>query len=197
MKVTAEVHQSKDLITFLHKLGSPELKAAAIVGLNEHAGEQRKQSVNRIVAYTGIPKGRVGGKTKLIKASASGSVNTAIIRTADVAIPLAEYGNAVWTRDLNPFADGQMGGSVSSMKGAEATGWNVRRQFPGAFIANGQVVIRRVHSDPRSGLRTLYAPVLANELAKPERPNVPAAERYAAMDLERRVMAQVIRVLGT
>jgi hypothetical protein len=39
--------------------------------------------------------------------------------------------------------------------------------------------------------------VLANEFAKPTRPNVPAAERYAAIDLEQRVLRQIIRVIGT
>jgi hypothetical protein len=38
--------------------------------------------------------------------------------------------------------------------------------------------------------------VLANELAKPSRPNVPASERFAALDLEKRVVRQVIRTLG-
>jgi hypothetical protein len=118
-----------------------------------------------------------------------------IFRTSDAAISLAQYGNPVWVRDLNPMADGIRGGSVSSMKGAEATGWNVRRQFPGAFIAGGQVVVRT--GKGRTPLKRLSMAVLANELAKPTRPNVPAAERYAALDLEKRVLRHVVRVLGT
>lgn len=83
------------------------------------------------------------------------------------------------------------------MKGAEATGWNVRRQFIGAFMAKGQVVAREDHSNPRSKLKRLSMTVLANELSKPTRPNVAAAERFAAIDLEKRVVRHVIRALGT
>lgn len=191
MKFHAEVVRPRDLQTFLMKLGSPEMRQAGIRGLNEHAAEHRRQSVVRISAYTGVPRGRVGSATRLIKAGAN---MTAIIRTRDKAIMLSEYGNPVWTRDLNPMADGVRGGPVSSMKGAEATGWNVRRQFKGAFIANGQVVVR-ISKDSRR-LKTLSMAVLANELSKPTRPNVAAAERYAALDLEKRVIRHVIRALG-
>lgn len=186
------VNNPKD---FLTKLGSGAIRPAAAMGLNEHADQQRKDSVARIVAYTGVPKSRVGSTTRLIKASASGADMQATIRTRDKAIGLQEYGNPVWVRDLNPFADGQKGGSVSSMKGAEATGWNVRRQFPHAFIANGKVVVR-VSKTSRK-LKMLSMAVLANELAKPSRPNVAAADRYAAIDLERRVLKHVLRALGT
>jgi hypothetical protein len=67
--------------------------------------------------------------------------------------------------------------------------------FLGAFIAGGQVVVRT--SNARFPLKRLHMAVLANELAKPTRPNVPAAERYAAVDLEQRVLRQIIRVIGT
>lgn len=194
MKVVGEFHQSKDLMDFLFKMSSPQLRQAAVMGLNEHATEQRRLSVDRITASTGVPKGRVSGATRLIKASAGAEVAEAKIRTTDKAISLAEYGSPVWVRDLNPFSDGKRGGSVSSMKGAEATGWNVRRQFPGAFIAKGQVVVRT--SKNRNSLKILSMAVLANELAKPSRPNVAEAEKYAAFDLEKRVLKQVIRVLG-
>lgn len=193
MKIQVEVHQRQDFSRFLNTLGA-ELRPAAAMGLNEHAAEQRRQSVERIVAYTGVPKSRVGTKTRLIKASATGS-SEARIRTSDVAIPLAEYGNPMWVRDLKPMADGKRGGSVSSMKGAEATGWNVRRQFPGAFIANGQVVVRK--GKGRGPLKVLSMAVLANELAKPTRPNTRAAEQFAALDLQKRVLRHVIRALGT
>jgi hypothetical protein len=193
MKVTAEFHHSQGFETFIKSLADPKIRRAAAQGLNEHAEEQRRGSITRIAAYTGVPGGRVSGKTKVIKAGASAAME-AKIHTADVAIPLAEYGNPVWVRDLNPMADGIWGGPVSSMKGAEATGWNVRRQFAHAFIANGQVVVRK--GGDRSDLKVLSMAVLANELAKPTRPNVPAAERYAAMDLEKRVMRHVVRALG-
>lgn len=181
--------------TFLTKLGSGEIRQAAAMGLNEHAAEQRRQSVVGISTYTGVPRGRVGAVTKLFKASPAGSSMQATIQTSDKAIGLHEYGAPVWVRDLNPFADGQRGGSVSSMAGAEATGWNVRRIFKHAFIANGRVVVRMDKTSRR--LKTLSMAVLANELAKPSRPNVEAAERYAAIDLERRVLRHVIRALGT
>lgn len=194
MKVSAEFHQSRELLTFLRKLGGPELQRAAALGLNEHAAEQRRQSVTTISAYTGVPRARVSGKTRVIKAR-PGPAMEAKVRTSDTAIPLAEYGNPVWVRDLNPMADGKRGGPVSSMKGAEATGWNVRRQFAGAFVAGGQVVVRTTKAS--RPLKVLSMAVLANELAKPTRPNVPAAEAFAVIDMERRVMRHVIRVLGT
>lgn len=194
MKVVAEYHQSAGFESFIKSLSDPRIQIAAALGLNEHTQEQRRLSVTGISAYTGVPKGRVSGHTKVIKASASAAMEAKVV-TSDVAIPLAEYGNPVWVRDLNPMADGKPGGSVSSMRGAEATGWNVRRQFPGAFIAGGQVVVRT--SSERFPLKRLSMAVLANELAKPSRPNVPAAERYAAVDLEQRVMRHVIRAIGT
>lgn len=193
MKITATFDRSQAIGKFLSNLG-PAMQGPAAMGLNEHAEEQKRQSVQRIAAFTGVPAGRVRAKTKVIKAS-PGRTMMAQVETADVAIPLAEYGNPVWVRDLNPMADGVRGGPVSSMRGAEATGWNVRRQFPGAFIANGQVVVRRSR-DRAAPLKVLSMAVLANELAKPSRPNVPAAERYLAMDLERRVLRHVIRSLA-
>ncbi len=193
MKVTAQVHQAKGFETFLSSFGTV-MRPAAAMGLNEHAQEQRRQSVVRIAQYTGVPQGRVGSKTRVIKAG-SGEVMEAKVRTSDVAIPLAEYGNPVWVRDLNPMADGKRGGSVSSMKGAEATGWNVRRQFVGAFIAKGQVLVRK--GNGRGKLKVLSMAVLANELAKPTRPNTAAAEVYAALDLQKRVLRHVIRALGS
>jgi len=194
MKVTAEFHRSGNFTAFLGKIGGPEIQRAAAVGLNEHAEEQRRQAVTKISAYTGVPRGRVSSKTKVIKARPGGSIEAAV-RTSDTAISLAQYGNPVWKRDLNPMADGKRGGPVSSMRGAEATGWNVRRQFPGAFVAGGQVVVRT--SKASRPLKVLSMAVLANELAKPSRPNVQAAQAFAAIDMERRVMRHVIRALGT
>ena len=193
-KITADFHYQKEFETFIKRLSDPSVMNAARLGLNEHAQEQRRTSVVRIAAYTGVPSGRVSSSTKVIKAGGGGM--QAIVRTTAPSISLAEYGNPVWVRDLNPMSDGKWGGPVSSMKGAEATGWNVRRQFKGAFMAGGQVVTRIDHSNPRSKLKRLSMAVLANELAKPSRPNVPAAERYAAIDLEKRVLRHVLRMLG-
>lgn len=193
MKVTADFHYQKEFETFIRRLSDPAVMNAARLGLNEHAQEQRRTSVVRIAAYTGVPSGRVSSSTKVIKAGGGGM--QAIVRTTAPSISLAEYGNPVWVRDLNPMSDGKWGGPVSSMKGAEATGWNVRRQFKGAFVAGGQVVVRT--SKASTPLKRLNMAVLANELAKPSRPNVPAAERYAAMDLKKRVLRHVLRMLGT
>lgn len=192
MRVTAKFHQSSDLAAFLRKLDSPAMQAAGARGLTEHAREQRRQSVVRITASTGVPRGRVAGKTRVKAASPSASMTAEVI-TADRAISLAEYGNPVWKRDLSP---GWKGGSVSSMAGAEATGWNVRRQFKHAFIAGGQVVVRTGPARD-APLKVLSMAVLANELAKPTRPNVPAAEKFAQLDLEKRVTRHVLRALGT
>lgn len=192
VKVDARITELGDIKTFLGKLTSPELRQAGARGLTEHAHEQRRQSIVRISAYTGVPSSRVRSKTKVRPATA-GADMAAIVETADRAITLAEYGNPVWVRDLNP---GWKGGPVSSMRGAEATGWNIRRQFPHSFVANGQVVVR---SGPErdAPLKILSMAVLANELAKPSRPNVPAAEQFAQLDLEKRVTRHVLRALGT
>lgn len=193
MKVTATYHQSAEIERFLRRLTGPNMQRAGARGLNEHAEEQKRQSVTRIAAYTGVPKGRVHSKTRVKRAAPSANMAAEVI-TADKAIRLAEYGNPQWTRDLNP---GWKGGAVSSMRGAEATAWNVRRQFPGTWVAQGQVWRRSDPGDNRSRPVPLFAAVLANELAKPSRPNVPAAERYLALDLEKRVTRHVLRELGT
>ena len=192
LTVRGRFTNAAELESFLGKLNSPALKAAGARGLTEHAHEQRRQSVTRITASTGVPGSRVSRATKVIPAAPAGAM-MAIVETADRAISLAEYGSPVWVRDLNP---GWKGGSVSSMRGAEATGWNVRRQFPGAFIAKGQVVVRTGPARD-APLKVLSMAVLGNELAKPARPNVPAAEAYARLDLERRVTRHVLRTLGT
>lgn len=193
MKFSAEFKHSTEIANFLANLKSDKMVRAGAHGLNDHAEEQRRTSIVRITGSTGVPRQRVASTMKVIKASPKG-VMTAIVRTADKAITLAEYGNPRWVRDLNPMADGVWGGSVSSMKGAEATAFNVRRQFAGAFITGGQVVIRT--SKSRTPLKILSGPVLANELSKPTRPNVPAATKFANLDLERRVMRHVLRALG-
>jgi len=181
------------LTPFLRRLGSPEMVKAAAIGLNEHAAEQRLQAITRVAEYTGVPAARMAAKTRVIKAVPAGTM-TATVETKDEAIGLAEYGKPVWVRDKNPFAGGQRGGSVSSMAGAEATAWNIRRVFKGSFMVHGRVVIRT--GEARFPLRTLYAAVLPNELAKPTRPNVPAAERFVQQDLETRVARNIVRFLS-
>lgn len=193
MKINGEIHQTREIETFLKDLGSGKIREAQRLGLNEHADEQRRSAIVRISSYTGVPNSRMAAKTRVIRAGRSTRME-AKVRTADVAIPLAEYGDPVWVRDLNPNTDGHWGGSVSSMRGAEATGWNVRRQFPHAFVAKGQVVVRV--GKGRGQLKRLSMAVLANELAKPTRPNVPAAEAFLAYDLEKRVVRHIVRTMG-
>lgn len=80
-----------------------------------------------IVASTGVARARMSGKTKVRLARTSGG-DDRLVETADVAIPLTEYGSPVWVRALNPMADGKRGRPASSMRGAEATGWSARRR---------------------------------------------------------------------
>lgn len=188
---SAKFHQSAEIKRFLRDLGTDGIQEPAARGLTEHAHEQKRQSVVRIAAYTGVPAKRVRSKT-VVKSARPGPAMTATVTTADQAISLAQYGRPVWRRDRSP---GWRGGSVSSMSGVEATGWNVRRQFPGTFLAKG-LVLRRT-GDDRYPLKVLSMAVLANELAKPSRPNVPAAEKFAQMDLEKRVTRHIVRSLGT
>ena len=191
MQPTAKLEKPRNLKTFFVKLGSPEMRQAAARGLNEHTEEVRRQSVTRMTSYTGVPRSRVAGKTKVIKARPSASM-VARVQTADQAIGLHEYGAPTWTRDLKP---GWKGGSVSSMSGAEATSWNIRRQFKGTFVAKGKVFVRTGKARDAK-LKVLSGAVLANELSKPTRPNVAAAEKYTQIDLERRVMRHIVRVVG-
>lgn len=190
--LTSKLTNVSEFRTIARQMGGPAFERAAANGLNEHAAEQRRQSVTRIAAYTGVPSSRMAGATSINRAVAGHSM-TAIIETKDKAIGLEEYGAPHWVRDLNPMADGVRGGSVSSMRGAEATAWNVRRQFPGTFMMGGRVV-KRVGKE-RLPVKKLYSAMLANELSKPSRPNVSAAAGFLKLDLERRVLRHVLRVV--
>lgn len=178
-RVVATWRKDTGLDQFLKKLAGPGIEQAASVGLNEHAKEQRRMSIVRITAFTGVPKGRVSGTMKVIP-SVPGPAMMASVVTSDPAIGLHEYGNPSW--------------SQGTPVGASATAWNVRRQFPGAFYHGGPVLVRK--GKDRYPLKVLSSAVLANELAKPSRPNVPAAEAYVAVDLLRRVNQQIVRFLG-
>ncbi|KFL31726.1 hypothetical protein JP75_06555 [Devosia riboflavina] len=191
MKLVAELSRTSDFSVLVQRLGSPQMVAAAASGLNEHASETRRQTITRVSAFTGVPAGRVSKVTKVKKAR-PGGVMIAEVVTADKAIGLEEYGNPHWVRDLNPVADGKFGGSVSSMAGAEATAWNRRRVHRGTFFAKG-VVWKR---EPSGRLRKIFSTVLANEVAKPGWRNVLGAEAFVQMDLERRVVRHVLRVVA-
>lgn len=189
-KLVATLDRSSAFSALVMKLHGPEMVRAAAMGLNEHGAEQRRQSITRVSSFTGVPTGRMSGATKLVKAAPGGAMMVQI-ETRDAAIGLEEYGSPNWVRDLNPFADGKRGGAVSSMAGVEATAWNRRRVHRGTFFAQGVVWVRQ-----QSGrLRKIFSAVLANELAKPGWKNTTGAEAYVAMDLERRVVRHVLRVL--
>jgi len=191
MQLTATLERTSEFSILVQRLGSPAMAAAAAMGLNEHAAETRRQSVTRVSAFTGVPAGRVGGVTRVKKARGGGLMMAEVI-TRDEAIGLEEYGNPHWVRDLNPLADGKFGGSVSSMAGVEATAWNRRRVHRGTFFAQG-VVWKRQES---GRLRKIFSTVLANEMAKPGWKNVLGAEAFLQMDLERRVVRHILRVVA-
>lgn len=191
MKLVAELSRTSDFSVLVKRLGSPQMVSAAASGLNEHAAETRRQTITRVSSFTGVPTGRVSKVTKVRKAR-PGGVMIAEVVTADKAIGLEEYGNPHWVRDLNPVADGKFGGSVSSMTGVEATAWNRRRVHRGTFFAKG-VVWKREQS---GRLRKIFSTVLANEVAKPGWKNVLGAEAFVQMDLERRVVRHVLRVVA-
>lgn len=185
MQVTAQLDRNSDIFTFLRKLEGPVIQRAAARGLNEHTDEQRRQAVTTMAGKTGLPKGRVASVTKTISASGGASM-VSMVRVADRAIGLHEYGQPRWTRDLSPKGGR---GAVSTMSGAEATGWNRRKVYPGTFVAKGKVFLRK--GDGRFPLKMLSGPVLANELSDLKKSTAPGAQRYAAMDLERRVIRHV------
>jgi hypothetical protein len=179
VKVDARIERVHEMISFMRRVQGADMRAAMARGLSEHAEEQRRQSIVRITNFTGIPAGRISSKTKVIKARPS-ALMEARIENRDQAISLGEYGAPTWSR---------------SMAGASATAWNKRHTFPGTFVANGEVYVRRTKK--RLPLNKLFGPVIPNELAKPSRPNVPAAQAYLAMDLEKRVTRHIIVALGT
>lgn len=190
-KIIATLERTSQFTALVQRLKSPAMATAAATGLNEHATETRRQSVSRVAAFTGVPKGRIGSATRVRKARAGGQMMAEVV-TRDKAIGLEEYGNPHWVRDLNPLEDGKFGGSVSSMAGVEATAWNRRRMHKGTFFAQGVVWSRQ----PSGRLRKIFSTVLANEMANPGWKNAEGAEAYLAMDLERRVVRHILRVVA-
>lgn len=193
VKLVVTLTGTSGFSALLQRLGSPAVAAAAATGLNEHAAETRRQTITRVSAFTGVPKGRIARVTKVRRAHAGGEMSAEVV-TSDKAIGLEEYGNPHWVRDLNPFADGQRGGAVSSMAGAEATAWNRRRVHKGTFFAQGVVWSRRDGS--RTKLKKIHSTVLANEVAKPGWQNSEGAKAFLQLDLERRVVRHVMRIIG-
>jgi len=54
MRVTATYHQSAEIERFLQRLTGQNMQRAAARGLNEHAGEQRRQSVTEPSLHTSV-----------------------------------------------------------------------------------------------------------------------------------------------
>lgn len=179
LKIDAKLVRPHDLGSFLGKLSSPVIATAAARGLTEHAHEQRRTSIVRIVAYTGIPTGRVAGKMT-VKPAKPGPAMQAIVESADSATMLGEYGGVEWHR---------------SMPGARVMAWNRSQILKGTFAHGGRVYVREGRS--RKPIVQLAGAVIPNELSKPERPNVPAAEAYVALDLMKRVNRHIMVALGT
>lgn len=179
LKVDARIERLHEMTALVRRLQNLDMAVPAARGLNEHAEEQRRQSVTRISNFTGIPNGRVSGGMTVKRAVPAPSM-TATVESRDRAISLGEYGNPSWSR---------------SMAGAQATAWNRRQVFPGTFVAKGEVLSRQTSA--RYPLQKLYGPVIPNELSKPSRPNVPAAEAFLALDLEKRITRHIIVALGT
>ena len=190
MRVTGQLDRSSNIFQLIARLEGGHVQIAAARGLNEHADEQRRQAVTVMTAKTGLPKGRVASVTRTVRAVPGASME-AMVRVTDRAIGLHEYGAPTWARDLSP-KPGR--GAVSSMRGAEATGWNRRKTYTGSFVAKGKVIIRT--SDDRFPLKMLSGPVLANELTDMKKSTAPGAQRLAGMDMERRVMRHMQVALG-
>lgn len=181
VKVRVETTRMTDLRTLAVSLGSDTLQQAAALGLNEHTQEQKRQSVVRISAFTGVPAGYVRSKASVLNATAGGTMNSEV-RVRDKALNVAQFGKPVWSQ---------------AMPGAEITGWNVRRMWKGVFVRNGKAYKYAGTMDPRRGregrypIKQIWGPVLPNELIRRDwrsaTPNPEMAERYMASDLTSRV----------
>jgi hypothetical protein len=178
MKFSADASRIVTIADMAVKLGGDAIQQAARLGLNEHTREQRRQSIVRVSAFTGVPQGYVSGKTT-VRPAAGGAVMESAVVTKAQPMNIAKFGAASWTR---------------AMPGAQATGWNKRQTFKGSFIRNGVVLIRT--SGKRNPVRGIYGPSLANELVrrdwKSATPNPLMAERFAATDLS----ARILRILS-
>lgn len=179
VKVDARLERLHEMTALVRRLQNLDMAVPAARGLNEHAEEQKRQSIVRISNFTGIPNGRVSGGMSIKRAVPAPSM-TATVESRDQAISLGEYGSPTWSR---------------SEAGARATAWNKTRIFPGTFVAKGEVMARQTSA--RYPLQKLYGPVIPNELSKPTRPNVPASEAFLALDLEKRITRHIIVALGT
>lgn len=182
LKIRVEDVRVDGLKAMQAALGGGAIQEGARLGLNEHVDEQRRQSVVRISAFTGVPQGYVGSKTRTLKAT-GGTTMVAGVETKDKALNIAQFGKATWSR---------------SMPGAEVSGWNVRKIYPGAFVAKGKVLKRK--TDKRFPLKAIWGPVLANELLrrdwKSAVPNPVMAERFMEQDLAARVLRITAVKLG-
>lgn len=177
MTIKVEYRRSKEFRGIVKKMSSPVMQQAGARGLNEHAKEQQRQATLRMSKGTGVPRSRFSSKTRVIKAS-PGKVMLAKVVNNDVAVSLAEYGNPVWNR---------------SMPGVQAT-MNRTKIYKGSFMAKGQIYVRK--SKERYPLKMLSHIVPANELVNEGRSNAAGADRFARLDLEKRVLRHTLRAIG-
>lgn len=175
--IVVKVSLSDGLKKLLSTLADGKLMDAARMGLVEHIRLQERQAVTILSAQTGIPRGRVQSQTNVRLSGLE-----AAVQEKPPAIKISQYGNPTWSR---------------SDSGAQASGWNKRRTFPHTFMIPryGNDVFHRA-GKKRYPIARLWGPVLPNELLRKDQRALPAAQRLADSDLEKRVLDHITRVLG-
>lgn len=184
MKIRAEFERSSEIFRLLAKLSDGSLRSAAAAGLNEHADQQRKDAIVRMAAQTGVSRTRVAGVTRVRRASGAAPVMEAAIETRDRYIPAGTYTYTRWNRTMVGAVHGDWPGSP-------------RKPLRGTFTVAkyGGRIYRRLGS-ARGPIGPVSGPVLPSELLRADMPTRPAAEAFAAIDLERRVTRAVMNALG-
>ncbi|KAB0269052.1 hypothetical protein [Microvirga brassicacearum] len=183
IRVSVDKSRVTDLKTLIKRLEGPEIRSAAARGLNEHVRLQERQAVRLLSAQTKIPAGRVAAVTKSVKASASGgSSMEASVDVRDASIPLGQFTYRSWSR-------GDAGASAGDWNGKTYKGSFTIAKYGGAIFA------RRPGAKKWPVIR-LWGPLLPSELRRADMPTLPAAQRLADTDLERRVLRHLVNVLG-
>lgn len=176
MTIQIEGRITASLDLFINGLANSQaIQAGAALGLNEHIRLQEKNAVNFIAAFTRQPKGIVGGATRSVKA-APGPVMSAKVVTEYPAIPAGQHTGRSWDR---------------SAPGATHGDWK-GQMLPRTFTVArwGGAIYERTGSS-RKPIRKMWGPVLGNELAKENRPNLGRMEAFMSRDALNRIMKQV------
>jgi len=181
LKITVETNGSSVIRTSIQQLSVPNIQGAAARGLNAHIRLQERQAVRVVAAQTKVPAGRVGSISKPRLASPSADMEGAVVFT-DQPIPLGEHTFRSWSRGAH---------------GASAGDWSTKT-YAGSFIIRkyGGAIYKRV-GQKRQPVVRLWGPFLPNELRRPDMPAFPAAVRLADFDLERRVLREIVRAVGS